>query len=410
VRLIRTHADFRLLWMAQTISQVGTQVSYLAVPLTAAVTLDATPVEMGLLTAAGAIPSLVVGVLAGAFVDRHPRRPLLVASDLGHAALLALIPVAWWLELLSVPLLLVVAILGGLCSLVFDIAYQAFLPDVVSGDDLIEGNSNLELSRSAAEIAGPVLAGGLIQLVKAPLALLADAASFLVSAYLIARMRTIERMRQAGESTTSIWREAADGLWEIRTREPVKTLALTAAGIGLSNAMIEAVVILYLTRTIGIAPGVLGLVFAAGSIGFVAGAMIPATLTKRFGVGPAMVLAIVTVGVSDLAIPLVGEHAVVVSLVVALSQVFFGLGITVFNVTRRTLVQALVPGHAMGRVGGALKTIGLGIVPVGALAGGYLGSIVGLQWTLVCGAVLEIAAAAWVWRSSLWTMRAIPAT
>jgi MFS family permease len=409
VQLLRTNDDFRRLWLAQTISQIGNQLSYLAIPLTAAVTLDATAMEMGLLTAAGAMPALVIGVLAGAVIDRRARRPLLIGSDLGNAALIAFIPLAWWLDILSVPLLLAVAVLCGLCSLVFDIAYQAFLPEVVLADELVEGNSNLELSRSAAEITGPAIAGGLIQLVKAPVALLVDAGSFLVSAFLIARIRTIEGLRHTSDSTTSIWREAADGLQEIRSHDAVRTLAVTAAGIGLANAMVEAVIILYLTRSIGIQPGVLGMVFAAGSVGFVVGALVPTTLTERFGVGPTMALALLTVGLSDLVIPLVGANVLVVSLVVALSQFFFGLGITVFNVSRRTLVQALVPNRSMGRVGGTLKTIGMGIVPVGAFAGGSLGSVVGLQATLVLGAMLETVVAVWLWRSSLWSMRAIPA-
>jgi hypothetical protein len=254
----------------------------------------------------------------------------------------------------------------------FDIADGAFLPDVVVNEDLLEGNSTLELSRSAAEIAGAALAGGLIQLLRAPVALLADAASFLVSALLIARIRAREGLRQVGATSTSIWREAADGLREIQHQGPVKTLAFTAAGIGLFNAMIEAVMILYLTRTIGVELGVLGLVFAAGSGGFVVGAMLPVTLTRRFGVGPTMTLAVLAIGLSDLAIPLVGSNVVVVSLVVALSQFFFGLGIPVFNVSRRTMLQALVPNRSLGRVGGTLRTIGMGIVPIGALAGGVL--------------------------------------
>lgn len=408
MHLLRTHDDFRRLWLAQTISQIGSQISYLAIPLTAAVILDATPMEMGLLTAAGAIPSLIVGVLAGALVDRHARRPVLVASDIGRAALLGAIPIAWWTGALTLPMLFIVAILSGLCSMFFDIAYQAFLPDVVGDEDLLEGNSNLELSRSAAEIAGPALAGGLIQLLRAPVALLVDGASFLASACLIARIRAREELREVGEASTSIWREAADGIHEIRRRGPVKTLAFTAAGIGMFNAMIEAVIILYLTRTIGIEPGILGLVFAAGSGGFVVGALLPMTLTKRFGVGPTMTMAILAIGLSDLAIPLVGSHVVVVSLVVAVSQFFFGLGITVFNVSRRTILQALVPNRSMGRVGGTLRTIGMSIVPIGALAGGVLGSVFGLQATLLCGAILEACVAIGIWRSSLWSLRSIP--
>ena len=245
-------------------------------------------------------------------------------------------------------------------------------------------------------------------MIRAPAALLVDAASFLVSALLIARIRAREGLRQVGTTSTSIWHEAAGGLREIQRQGPVKTLAFTAAGIGMFNAMIEAVIILYLTRTIGVEPGVLGLMFAAGSGGFVVGAMLPVTLARRFGVGPTMTMAILAIGLSDLAIPLVGSNVVVVSLVVALSQFFFGIGITVFNVSQRTMLQDLVPNRSLGRVGGTLRTIGMWIIPIGALAGGVLGSTVGLQATLLCGAVLEASVAIGIWQSPLWSMRSIP--
>ncbi|HEY7036505.1 MAG TPA: MFS transporter [Thermomicrobiales bacterium] len=175
MQLLRDHDDFRRLWMAQTISQLGSQVSFLAIPLTAAVMLGATPTEMGVLSAMGSVPSLLVGLLAGAIVDRRPRRPVLVSSDLVRAVLLGAIPLAWLVGALNMPLLYLVAFLSGACALFFDVAYQSFLPSLIERDRLVEGNSDLELSRSAAQVAGPTLAGGLIQLLKAPLAIAVDA-------------------------------------------------------------------------------------------------------------------------------------------------------------------------------------------------------------------------------------------
>lgn len=405
MQLLREHDEFRRLWLAQTISQIGSQISYLAVPLTAAVTLEATPFEMGVLTAIGAVPALIVGVFAGAVVDRRARRPVLISADLARAALLGLIPAAWVLGALNLPLLYGVAFLVGLCSLFFDIAYQAFLPTVIERRRLVEGNSGLELSRSAAEVAGPSLAGGLIQLVKAPLALALDALSFVASAVLIARIRTRESLRRDRGERSTFWTDVVVGLHQVGRNPTMRSLAITVMGFGIFNAMIEAVVILYLTRTIAMEPGVLGLVFAAGSGGFVIGALLPGRIVSRFGIGPTMAVAMATIGVSDLALPLVGHDLLLVSVAVALGQFFFGLGMTTFNVTRLTIVQTVVPEGVMGRVAGSLQVLGWGLAPLGAVVGGVLGASLGLRSTLVIAAVLETAVAVWIWWSPLWTIR-----
>jgi MFS family permease len=210
--LLRSHDDFRLLWVAQTVSQIGGQITYLALPLTAAVALQATPAEMGLLTAMSAFPALVVGIVAGAVADRRARRPILVAADLLRTSLLLLIPLAWLAGFLGMPLLYVVAFLGGVCALFFDVAYQAFVPTLLDRRRLVEGNELLELSRSAAEMLGPVLAGGLVQLLKAPLAIAADAGSFLTSAALIARIRTVESIHPSPTVDRTYWQSALSGV------------------------------------------------------------------------------------------------------------------------------------------------------------------------------------------------------
>lgn len=406
MHLLRHHADFRRLWLAQTISQIGSQISYLALPLTAAVTLGATPAEMGLLTAMGSMPALVVGLLAGAVVDRRPRRPILISSDLARAVLLAMIPLAWALDALSMPLLYSVAFLSGIGALFFDTAYQAFLPSVIERDDLFEGNSGLALGQSAAEVAGPSLAGWLIQLLKAPLAIAVDALSFLASAALIARIRRTEPARSITAGST-LWREALDGLRAVRDNQLILSLAIGSAAIGLFNAMIEAVNILYLTRTIGMEAGLLGTVFAAGSVGFILGAFLPGRLVARIGVGPTMAVAIAVVGLSDLALPLVGHNLVLVALAVAFGQFFFGLGLTVFGVAQTSIRQAIVPDLLMGRVGGTLRVLGWGMAPLGALLGGLLGQSLGLRPTLALAAALEAAVALWIWLSPLWALRSV---
>jgi MFS family permease len=405
MQLLHDHDDFRRLWLAQTISLIGGQITYLALPLTAALSLHATPGQMGLLTAIGALPSLVIGVFAGEVVDRRARRPILISADVGRAVLLAIIPLAWLMGHLSMPLLYVIAVLSGACALFFELAYQAFLPVMLARKRLMEGNSLLELSRSAAEVIGPTIGGGLIQLLKAPLAIAVDAGSFLVSAILIARIQTREP-RPAGAATNgSFWQSALMGIREVGNSAPLRALAVSLAAIGLFNAVIEAVVILYLVRSIGLAPGVLGVVFAIGSIGFIVGAMLPTRLVRNFGVGPTLAGSIAVVGLSDLAIPLAGQDVRWVALAVGLGQVFFGLGLTVFRVAQISVRQVLVPDQLLGRVGAAMNLFGWGTAPLGAIVGGVLGQTIGLRSTLLLGAILEAATAIWIWRSPLWAMR-----
>lgn len=405
MQLLHTHDGFRRLWLAQTLSCIGEQVTYLALPLTAAISLNATPAQMGVLMAMGSLPSLVIGVAAGELVDRHARRPILVAADIGRALLLALIPLAWLTGHLTLPLLYVIALLGGVCSLFFQIAYQAFVPTLLDRARLIEGNSLLELSRSAAEVIGPTLAGGLIQVLKAPLAIAIDACSFLASALLIARIQTHEDKPTAEATGTPFWRSALMGLQLVGRNTSLRALAVALAAIGMANAVIEAVGILYLVRTIGLAPAVLGAVFAVGSLGFIVGALLPARLVRSFGVGPTLAAAIAVVGLSDLALPLAGHDVRWVALAVGLGQFFFGLGMTVFRVAQISVRQALVPDQLLGRVGGALHLLGWGIAPLGALIGGVLGQVIGLRPTLLLGAILEALIALWIWQSPLWAMR-----
>jgi MFS family permease len=405
MQLLREHDDFRRLWLAQAISLIGGQVSYLALPLTAAIFLAATPAQMGLLTAMGALPALLVGVFAGEVVDRRARRPILVAADVGRAILLATIPLAWMMGSLTMSLLYLVAFLGGACALFFEIAYQAFVPVLLARQRLVEGNSLLELSRSAAEVIGPTVGGGLIQLLKAPLAIAVDAGSFLASAILIARIEVREPRPNRAASDGPFWQSALMGIREVGRSAPLRALAISLAAIGLFNALIETVVILYLTRTIGLAPGVLGVVFAVGSIGFLVGATLPARLVRGIGVGPTLAGSIAVVGLSDLILPLAGQDVRWVALAVGLGQFFFGLGLTVFRVAQISVRQALVPDNLLGRVGGALNLLAWGIVPLGALIGGLLGQMVGLRATLFLGALLEAATALIIWQSPLWTMR-----
>jgi len=401
------HPDFLKLWGAQTISQIGSQITFLALPLTAVLVLGATPAQMGLLTALEGLPALLVGLHAGAVVDRRRRRPILIGSDLGRAGLLALVPLAWLLGVLSIELLFAVAILSALLALFFDVAYQAFLPSVLARERLVEGNGKLELSRTAAEVVGPGLGGGLVQLLQAPVALAADAASFLASAALLARIRVRETLPARAERE-SVWREIGDGLRVVAGDGRLRAIAGARGVLGFFNAMLEAVFVLFIATSLGLGPALVGLVFAVGSVGFVVGALFPERAARRLGFGPATAGAVLLVGLSDLLVPLATPSPWVAVPLLAAAQFCFGIGLTLFNVNQASLRQAVVPDRLQGRASATLRVLASALVPLGAVLGGLLGGWIGLRETLILAAAGELLAALWLWRSPLRHLRSLP--
>ncbi|HEU0164792.1 MAG TPA: MFS transporter [Thermomicrobiales bacterium] len=401
-------ADFRRLWMAQTVSEIGSQVSFLALPLVATMVLQASALEMGLLTAAGALPSLLLGLHAGAMIDRRRKRPLMVMSDVGRAALLAVIPLAWLCGVLDFELLILVALLGGVFTLVFQVASQSFLPLVLVRGKLVDGNSKLELSRSVAEVVGPGLGGWLISLLTAPLSLLVDASSYLCSALFLSGIQVPESNPAVGEGRVPWRREIGDGMRAVLAEPRLRVAAGAGSLLEFFNAMLEAVFVLFLVRELGLKPGLIGLVFMIGSVGFVVGAMAPDYLTRRFGLGRMTTLSVLLIGVSDMIVPFAyGAVWMVLSLMVV-AQLTFGIGLTIFRVNRSSLLQALIPASMRARATATMRTLTMSLVPVGALAGGLLGTWAGIRETLVIAATGEIVAALWIWHSPLREMRAIP--
>lgn len=363
---------------------------------------------MGILTAAGALPSLLVSLHAGAFVDRHRRRPILIYGDLVRAVLLSLIPIAWAMGALSMEFLYAAAIGIGIASVLFDIAYQAFLPAIVERDRLVDGNAKLELTRTAAEIGGPPLAGGLIHLLTAPIAIALDALSFLLSASLLSFIRIAERVPSVPSTARHIWSEIVGGLRVIGDDRRLRAVVGSRAILGLFNAMLEAVFILYITRELGVGPGLLGVVFGVGSLGFLVGALLPSRAVRRLGFGTATIGSLVIVSMSDLLVPLAHGSLVVIVPLLVTAQFLFGIGLTIFNVNQASLRQAIVPMTLQGRASATALFLASAFVPAGALVGGVLGEAIGLRETLVVAALGELLAALWIWYSPLRTLQYLP--
>jgi MFS family permease len=400
--------DFLRLWTGNAISQVGSQVTFLALPLTAVFTLDASPGEMGLLTAVGSLPPLLFGLHAGVVVDRRARRPLIIMCDAGRAFLLGLVPVAWFLGLLTIEWVYVVAFLVGALSLLASLAHQAMLPAIVSRHQLVDANGKLAMTATAAEVAGPTLASALVQFLSAPVAIAADAASYLVSGVLLSRIRSPEPARVATNRQGRMWDDILQGLRAALDDARLRALIGSRVLLNFFNAMLEAVFVLYIIHELGLAVALLGIAFSIGGIGFLVGAILPGRLSSRIGIGPSMVLGIATVALSDLLVPLASGLPAVIAGVLVGAQFFFGIGLTVFNVNQASLRQVLVPPEMLGRVGATVTVLAEAMTPIGAILGGLLGATLGLRETLILAALGELMAAAWLWYSPLRRVHALP--
>lgn len=378
--------DFTRLWVAQTVSSAGTQVSMVAIPLTAALVLGARPLEMGLLGAAGSLPGLLFGLFAGAWVDRLPRKPLLIWSDIARAVLIGSIPLAASVDALRIEHLYLVQFLAGLFGMLYLVAHGSLLPSVVPRERLVEANAKLSVTSSATLIAGPGAAGVLISLVTAPLAVLFDALSFMLSGTLTATLRVVEAPPAAARQP--LWRQIGEGLTVLWANPILRALALSPAIASFFFGLVYAVYVLFLTRELGLDPVALGIVFAGLGVGSLVGALLAPRVAGWLGLGPSLVAGAALVAVAHLCGPAAAlvDPASRVALL-AFGQGLLGLALGVLNVSGVSLRQAVTPGHMLGRVGGTTRIAIGGAMAIGALAGGVLGESIGLAPTLVVGAL-----------------------
>ena len=405
--------DFMKLWTGQTISQFGDEITDLAIPLLATLILGAGPLEMGILGVVRFLPWILFTLPAGVWVDRMRRRPILIGADLARAVLLTSIPLAFlggWLTLIQV---YVVAFLAGTFEVFFDIAYQSFLPSIVERDELVEGNSKLELSRAASQVAGPTVAGFLIQAIQAPLAILFDAASYLAAAFYVGIIRREEAAPEPHDPATgkppSMWQEARAGIGYVVSNRYLRSIAACTGTANLFSNISGAVLILYLVNqeALGLTPGEIGIIFALGNLGVIVGALTAGRLAKDLGIGPTIVISAAVSGIATFAVPLAPQDDPFWFLVIG--GLIVGFGVVVYNVNQVGLRQAITPDRMLGRMNATMRLIVWGTIPIGALIGGILGTIFGLVpvlWVSAIGASLSFLP---VLFSPVRTLREIPA-
>jgi MFS family permease len=404
--LIR-HADFRRLWIGDAVSQIGSEISLLALPLVAVKTLNASAFQVGLLTACETAAFLLVGLPAGAWCDRVRRRRILIASDVGRALVLGSVPAAAALHRLTIGQLFVVALATGVLTVFFDVSYQSYLPELVDSAQLIEGNSKLEATRAVSQVGGPSLGGFLVQWLTAPYAVAVDAMSFLWSAGWVATIRARERIPDR-PAQRSLRREIGEGLQFVLGHPILRKVAGCTGTFNLFATATMAAQIIFLVRVVHLSAGAIGLLFSVGSVGALLGAFASARVGNWLGQARTIWVAATIAAPSGLMLPLTHHDW---RLAFAGLGIFLGsFGSVVYNVAQVSFRQAITPKPLLGRMNATMRFLVWGTMPLGGLLGGWLATSFGVRQALWIAGVGTLLAPLWVIFSPLRRMRDLPTT
>lgn len=399
------HADFMKLWTAQTISVFGTGFTQLALPLIAVTLLGATPAQMGFLGAAEYLPFLLFGLVAGVWVDRWRRRPVLIVSDAGRALVLGTIPLAAAGRVLGMPQLYLVGFAAGILTVFFDVAYQAYLPALVDRRQLVEGNSRLEASRSIAQVASPGIAGVIIQVLSAPVAIALDALSYLASALLIGRIGRREG-RPDPSGRRPMLAEVREGLGVVFGSPLLRSIAACTGTSNFFGNVVWALIIIFAVRELGLTAAALGVIFAIGNGGALVGALLAARVGQRLGLGPTIILAAVAVALGSVPLVFATPRTAVPLLIVG--GLLASFSNPIYNITQVSLRQAITPHRLQGRMNATMRFVVWGTIPLGSLAGGALGELLGLRQAITVGVAGGLLAFLWVLVSPVRSLRRMP--
>lgn len=377
---LRHHRDFRLLWLGETVSTAGANITRVALPFVAVVTLHASTFEVSLLTAAAWLPWLIIGLPAGAWVDRLPRRPVMLVCDGASLMLLLSVPLTAWAGALTIGHLLAVALAVGVASVFFQTAYEVYLPALVEAEQLPEANAKLMGSESVGDVASPGLAGLIAQLAGAVTGLLVDAVSFGVSAACLLAIRTHEQPPTRSRRVTGMWVEVREGLRFVAGDPYLRVFTVFGAAANLALMGYQAILVVFLVRELGLSPGVTGLVLSGMSVGGVFGAILAGRVARRFGTARGVLIAQLGAAPCALLIPLADAGPRLV--LVVLGGVGIGTGVVASNVIAGSWRQTYCPRAMLGRTLVSMKFLNHGGAPLGALLGGLLGSAFGLRPTI----------------------------
>ena len=384
--------DFLKLWAAQSISQLGDQVTLLALPLVAVLTLDASAAQMGFLVAAELLPHLFFSLLAGVWIERSQRRRhLMIVADVGRTVLLASVPVAYAFDVLSFPQLYAVAFAVGTFAVMFDVSWSTLFVAVVPRRDVVDANSKMSLSRAVSFVAGPSVAGFLVQVLTAPVTLVVDAVSYLGSAVFLARIRAQEPPVE--KDGNGVLRNLRDGFSFVLRDDLIRPDLLCAATVNLFNFVFHAIFVLYATKELGVSPGTLGIALGAGAVGGILGALVAPRLERAIGIGRSVMVGSVLFPAPLILVPIASGSELQIGLMLGAAEFLSSVGVMIFDVSAASMTFLRTPDRIRARTAGTFRFVNYGIRPIGALLGGALGTALGLQaalWIGVLGALLGV--------------------
>jgi MFS family permease len=392
------HPDFLKLWSAETISVFGSTVDDIAFPLVAVLVLDASAFEVAVLGTVLFLPFLLFTLPAGVLVDRLPRRPILIVGDFGRAALYATVPIAYVADVLTLWQLYAVGFLVGVFQVFFDVAYQSYLPSLVDRDRIVEGNSKLEISRSAAQVGGPGLGGLLVEIFTAPYAVLVDALSFVGSGLFLLGIRKHEETPQRATidgRKTSLWTELREGFRFVIGNPNLRAQAGCTGTSNFFSNVAFAAFLVFAVRELGLSAGAIGLIFSVGAAGTFLAAVTANRLSTRFGIGPTTIAVGALWGPATIAIGFAPEGNAAIPILIA-ATVISGFSIVVYNIVQVSYRQAICPPRLQGRMNSVMRFIVWGTIPLGTLAGGGLATWLGLREAIVIGGIGTTVAILWI--------------
>jgi MFS family permease len=405
--VLALYPDFRRLFVGNSVSLLGSSVTTVALPLTAVVVLDASPSQMGTLGAVALAPHLAFGLPVGVWVDRFPYRRVLITADLAQALLLGSIPILATFGVLHLWHLYAVAALAGVGNLFETVTTQSFIPSLVPRQELVPANSGLMLSNATVNTTGSALGAALVALLTAPIAITADATSFLLAALCKARIRT------AGPAATKprkmrLWSDILDGLRAVFAHRMVRSVTLSATLGALAGQMQSVVLVLYLVRDLGLSPGTVGVVVAIGGAASILGAVVATTITHRIGPGPAFIAGMFLAAIAGLVFAAATGPLLLALLIVALAQILRGTGPSIYGISQQTFRQALIAPALLARVNATWRFLVYGTQPLGALLGGLLGATLNLRATLIISSGAMLLGTTIAMFSPLRSLRELP--
>ena len=391
-------ASFRRLWLSLTVTSFGAQITNLALPLTAALLLNATPMQMGILVALETLPFALFSLHAGVLLDRVRKLPVIIAADVGRGIALLAIPVAAWFGVLSMEILFAVGFLCGMQNVVGGAAYQVLLAQMAGRKRLVEANAKVTLGETSAALIGPGIAGGLIHVLTAPFAIALDAMTFFASALMLRRIKAPNDVARDG-ANGGVWREIGEGLKLVWGNRTLWGLAWLAGIWQFLHHMQVAVLILFATRELGLSAGAIGLAFVFGGAGCVLASASAERLSARFGIGPVIVHGLILSAFGWQAYGLIGGPPWLAGLLLGMAMLVFDFGAILYAINYLSLRQAITPDRLLGRMTATMRFVTVASAPIGSLVGGALASEIGLRSTLlvvgVLGLLLSAAAVLW---------------